>query len=990
MGLMGFLRLPVRGYPNINLPTILITTDYAGASASVIESQITNPIENDIIGASGIDTMHSTSTEGMSKVVVQYKLGIDIDAAVNDIRNRLAYITAQIPKDATAPVIEKDNPDNTQTLILGLTDPHLNDMDLTDYSNRYIVPAIEQILGVAEVDIYNERDYAMRILLDPTKMVADHVTVNDLTNVLQTQNTDVASGEIKSPSRYYSVLSAGQLNTIQGFKNLIIRDQNNYLLRFADVANVQVAPADTDNTMRIDGQDAVGLGIYAQDNANPIEVSQKVKNAIPEIQNSLPAGMKLQVFLDNTDFLKAALHGVYHDLALAIILVTLVVTLFLGSMRTLFIPFLTIPICLIGVFALMYMLGYSINIFTLLAFVLAIGLVVDDAIVMLENIYRHLEEGASAFQAAIAGSREIVFAIIAMTLTLAAVYAPIGFAVGMTGIIFREFAFTLALAVIISGFVALTLSPMMCSRLLSLPQTQSGSTQRYHAWLDRGFAVLIAQYRKILIWFLRHRLWTVFIILVVCVLGYFSFKNLSFVLEPKENSGMVMTNIQQSPNASFAYLNKESLEVENMLHTIPEVSKVLAIIDSQGNGPMAYVDLKANTHASTVTQILNEISQKAKALPGVNLYAFNMSQLGGGGRFGDAIRMMIASDESFDQLNQTAQSFIDTIKKYPGIMNPTQDLQMNSKEYVVHIKKDLASAMSVDIGDINNTLKTMLDGSQVTQFYWNNYEYQVILQLPQNSLQDLSLINELYVRNTQGQMIPLSTLVTVDSDMMPQELPHDGRLRAVTITAQVAPRYNMGQDIDYLTQTAKKVLPAGYQYQFRGAAKNMQESRYTMIGSFTLAIVFIYLVLAAQFESFLDPMIILLSVPLSIIGAIFTLRLTGQVISIYAEIGFITLVGLIAKHGILITEFANQMRRNGKSLQDALIDAASLRLRPILMTTAAMVLGALPLALAQGAGALSRQQIGSVIVGGLLFGTFFSLIVVPVAYSFFSKYRKNI
>ena len=972
LGIVGYMRVPIRGYPNINSPVITILTTYSGASASIMESQITTPIENDVIGSAGLKEMHSISQAGRSKIVLKYSLGVDIDASVNDVRNRLAKISKQIPLGTDAPIIQKRDPNSLQMLVLSVTDPHLTAMELTDYINRNIVPSLEQVIGVSNVELYNDRDFAMKILLNPGKMAAHQVTVNDMTKVLEQQNVNVPTGEIKTKDRYYSVLNQGQLRSRRAFKDLIIRDDDGYLLQFGDVAQVKVDAEDTDSAMRVNGKSAVGISVYGLSTANPINVVAAIQKRMRSLNDGLPQGMALKVVWNGTSYLKYSLDEVYRDLGFAILLVIVVISLFLGSLRSALIPIVTIPICLVSACALIYVMNFSLNVFTLLALVLAIGLVVDDAIVVLENIYRHLETGLSAQEAAIVGSREIVFAIIAMTLTLAAVYAPIGFTSGTTGIIFRQFAFTLALTVIVSGFVALTLSPMMCAKLLTHPKETR---------LDRLFNRLMGSYRRVLQLVLKNRMLVLVVLGVVVILGYFCFQSLPSTLEPKEDTGAFMVKVMPPANASFSYINRYSAEVEGMLQKLPGVERVMMMVNPTEGG-FAFVVLKpwSQRHQSS-EDIMHLFMQQASSIAGVTVSAFNMSHIGGGGKYGDAVRLVISTDYGFKSLYGTVQDFMTYIEQNPGFKSVTSDLTMNEQQYVLHINRSYAAALKINMADVSDTLRTMLGGSKVTSFQWDNRNYDVLLQIPQGQLDQLKVINQLYVRTADGAMIPLSRVARISTQVGPQELPHEGRERSDTVTIQLAKNYSMGQAVRYLKHETKTQLPTGYSSHFKGVARSMMDSHNTMLWAFSLAIVFIYLVLSAQFESFKDPFIILLTVPFSIVGALFALKFTGHALSIYTNIGFVTLIGLIAKHGILITEFANHECQQGKPLSQAIVEAASLRLRPILMTTAAMVIGAIPLAFASGAGAISRQQIGWVIIGGLLFGTFFSLIVVPVVYS---------
>lgn len=990
VGLIGLWRIPVRGYPNIDAPVISVTTTYTGASPSIVESQLTTPIENQLMGLSGLESMNSTSEMGRSRVVLDFTLGTDVYHALNDVRNALGKITKQLPDGVDAPVIERRDPNEVQTVVLALTDPSLSTMALTDYINRHLLATLQQISGVASVEAYNDQDYAMRILLNPAKMAANQVTVSDLSQALTQQNVNVPSGQLDNNQQQFNVLTQGQLSNVQSFRHLIIRQQNGAYLRFDDVAKVNVGGEQKQSTMRVNGHPAVGIGIYADQTANPIQVANAIKKQVDQLSRQLPTGMTLHVVWDRTTYLHATLMQATHDLMIAVVMVAFIVLLFLGCWRSSLIPVVTIPICIIGVFALMAALGYSINLFTLLALVLAIGLVVDDAIVVLENIYRYIEQGLSPMKAAMQGSRQIGFAVIAMTITLAAVYAPIGFATGMTGIIFREFAFTLALAVILSGFVALTLSPMLCGRLLRPVTTTPTSSrqsfsQRYQFVLAQGFTRLSERYQQSLYWVLRHRVKVIGGLLVVVALGAWCFHRLPSSLSPHEDQGVMMLSIDQPPNASLAYMDQQTQRISDYLQHLPGVKTVLMMANNR-SGAFGYAVLKPwDQRHVTVAQLMKQASAHLRQWPGLRIRLFSPSELGGGGRYGNAIRMAVATQQSFPELEKTVGQFLKDVAKLPGVMQPQQTLSLDTQQYVVHIKRNEAAALQVNVQAIMNTLQTMIGGATVTHFDWQDQEYDVLLQVPDKQRDNLTVMNTLYVRNANNTMIPLSSLVSIKRELIPQSLPHDNRLRADTVLLQVAPGYSLGNVLDELRHAAQADLPSGYTYHFRGAAQRFIESHSTMLGAFVLALVFIYLVLAAQFESFTDPFIILLSVPLSIVGAVITLMLTGHELSIYTNIGFVTLIGLIAKHGILITEFANQKRKDGVVWKDALVSAAKQRLRPILMTTAAMVIGALPLVLAHGAGALSRQEIGWVIVGGMTIGTFFSLYVVPIAYSFFKK-----
>ena len=657
LGVIGYLRVPVRGFPRIAVPVVTIQTQDDGASASVIETQITIPIENDVVGSPGLETMKSYSQTGRSVVVLRYKMGTNIDSAVNDVRNRLARIGRILPEGVESPVIEKRDPDHLQLAILSISDKRMNAMEITDVIQRQILPSIEQIDGVAHVDLFNDRDYTLRVLLNPSKMAAHQVTVNDMVSVLRQQNVNVPTGQIKSRDRFYSVLSQGELREPQAFQSLIIRSNNSYLLRFGDVADIKVASDNTESAMRVNGQRAVGLSIYATANSNPIQVERNIEKRVNALRSILPPSMQVHVVWNDTTYLKASLHEVVWDLFYAVILVVIVIGLFLGSIRSAWIPVVTIPICLVSACALIYVMGFSINVFTLLALVLAIGLVVDDAIVMLENIYRYLELGLTPFEASIKGSREIVFAIIAMTLTLAAVYAPIGMTHGLTGVVFREFAFTLALTVIVSGFVALTLSPMMCSRLL----VKAKETK-----IDALFAKLMQGYQ----WLLRYALscrWQVMTgLLVVLVVGALCYESMPSMLEPKEDTGAFVVRITPPSNASFSYIDRYAKQVESTLQKSSGVKRVMMMTGNRGGYAFVVLDPWSDRQHNA-EEIMHEFMTSVSDIAGVTISAYNMSRLGGGGKNGDAVQFVIRSNRSFKQLYETVGQFRQTLLKNPGL-----------------------------------------------------------------------------------------------------------------------------------------------------------------------------------------------------------------------------------------------------------------------------------------------------------------------------------
>lgn len=981
LGIIGFSRLQIRQFPNISFPEITVETFYPGANASLVESEITTPIEDVLSNIDGLSDLESSSMQDDSFIHLKFDLATDLNVAAGQVRDKLDTVVNRLPNSAQKPSMYRFGSDDWSIFHIAIDDETRSLMAVTDYVTKYVKPKLEQIDGIAKIDLDGSRNYSMRMWLDADKMAAHKTTASDIVNALKAQNVAISSGQIKSKQRYYSVVTQSQLSSVEQFNNIVISDTNGYLVRFRDVGRAEIAPQDTDAIAYFNGKQVVFLSIYGKANANPIEIAKQVTKELPEIQAAMPAGMHLQVAFDGTKFVRSSLQNTVIAVVEAVALVITVVFLFLGSLRSTLIPVVTIPICLITSLGCIYLLGFSINTFTLLALVLAIGLVVDDAIVMLENVHRHVEHRMVSFQAALVGSQEIGFAIIAMTITLAAVYIPIAFTPGMMGVVFREFAFTLAVAVIISGFVALTLSPMMCARIVKVGEN------KYSVWLDYFFHRLIVNYQRLLNSVLKYRVVIIGVLLGLIVVGALVQMSMTSELSPVEDYGVIKTQIQPPTNSSFDYTEFYSKQVYDLYRTIPEVTNsFMFIMPSDGFG-IAVLKPWDERKRSAKT-IADQLNQKLAEITGVTAFNVRVEMLGGGGKHGDAVTFAIMTTQSYPRLNVITQDIIKELKKWPGFGDIDSSLKMDSEQFELVINRDLAADLHVDMGDIADTIATMLGGSKVTKFNVEGFGYDVILQLPPPELEAINIIKQLAVRNKDGAMIPLANLVTINKNIGAVELSHYNRLRAAKIVAQLNSGFTVGSGVDAVRKVMKVNLPDDAKYTFNGAAKRFIESNHQMALVFILALVFIYLVLSAQFESFIDPLIILFSVPLAMVGALLTLRLAGGTLNIYSDIGFVTLIGLVAKHGILITNFANQLRQQGRALHESVVEAASLRLRPILMTTAAMAIGALPLIFASGAGANANRQIGWVIVGGLIFGTFFSLLVVPVAYSFLGRFHK--
>ena len=982
LGLVCYQRLSVREYPAIDPPVVTVQTSYPGASAAIVESQVTQVLEDSLAGIEGIDFITSISRQESSQITVTFKLDRNPDYAAADIRDRVGRVRGRLPDEIEEPIIQKVEADAQPILFLAFYSDRHSELEITDYADRYVKDQLQTLGGVAEVRAFGEREYAMRIWLDPERLAAYQLTPQDVELALRRQNVEVPSGRIESAQREFTVLAETDLRTPEQFNALIVKEANGHLVRLEEIGHAELGAADERRIVRFNGKPAIALGVIKQATANPLEVSEEVRAVLPRITQSLPSGMEVRVAHDRSVFIAESIKNVYRTIAEAAVLVVLIIFLFLRSFRATLIPLVTIPVSLIGAFALMYALDFSINTLTLLALVLAIGLVVDDAIVMLENIYRHVEEGMTPVKAALLGSREISFAVIAMTITLAAVYAPIGFMTGVTGRLFTEFAWTLAGAVIVSGFVALTLTPMMCSKLLR----QGGTQNLLSRLVERFLQGLTASYRALLKGALAARPLVLLIGLAVAGASYLLFFALKGELAPVEDQGNIMAVFRGPEGATIEYTDAHAKKLEAIALAVPEADRVFAVSGnptvSQGR---VVLRLKPwGERDRTQQEIGRAIGPAMVAVPGVVAFPSNPPSLGQSSR-SKPVTFVIQTARPYAELQGMVDAVLDKVRDYPGLVDVDSDLKLNSPQLDISVDREKAAATGVDIDTLGRTLETLLGGRQVTRFKQDGEQYDVIVKVADIDRQNPEDLRRIYVRGRDAAMIPLSNLITIKETVAPKELNHFDQLRAATITAQLAPGYTLSEGLDFLAKTAEEVLPATAKVEYAGESREFRTARASLYLIFLLALAFIYLVLAAQFESFTDPLVIMLTVPLSITGALLALWWSGGTLNIYSQVGLVTLIGLITKHGILIVEFANQLRSKGMPLSEAVVEAAALRLRPILMTTGAMVLGAVPLAIATGAGAESRQDIGWVIVGGLLVGTLFTLFVIPVVYSYLSR-----
>lgn len=982
-GMMGLHYLDTRYLPRFESNHLTVTSSYAGASAALMETSVTTPLEDAVSGVEGIDTITSTSSQNMTQIDISLVDGVNVNAVVDNIRAQIDSARGTLPTDASAPQVQIRNMGAQDLLDIGVTDPNMSLPAIRDYLQRNVVDGLRQLPGVALVNVVGADAYVMRITLDPKQMAARRVTLADIQTAINKSNVELPAGTIHGAQLDYPVTAATKLRTPQQFKQLVVKQQDARAVMLGDVADVAMGSDPTSQSVvRINAKPGVFISISATDTANPIRTAHAIKHYLASLAPQLPGGLQLTTVYDQSIFMEHSIDEVYFSIAFAVVCVLLVIMLFLGEWRSVLVPVVTIPICVFATFGLMYFFGFTINVITLLALVLSIGLVVDDAIVMLENIYRYLEQGMSPFQAAMKGSREIAFAVIAMTLTLAAVYAPVGFVHGKVGAIFKPFAFTLAGAVILSGFVALTLSPMMCAHLLKAKQTPS----RYGLALERWFHTAAQRYERLLAWFLQKRFATSAAVLLIIITGFFVLRSFSFSFMPDEDMGLIIAQNNVPSGANISYVKQATEASAQVLKSQPGVDTVLSIaMTGSSNMNFSFATLKPfGQRELSSRQVADSYNNAVSQVPGLSAFAFPISF---GGSMKSQLQFVLTSDKSYPELYQISQQVINQLKQYPGLQNLSSSLSFDSQQYAVTVNRDLAAQLKVNIQDIDTLLMAMLGGLKVSTIDVDGQYYDVYALGQSLYQQGWQHLDEFNVMSTTGQAVPLSNLVTVRSTLAQNSLGHYQRQRAATLSATLAPGYTLGDTVHYLQQTLPQLLPQGVHFAFQGAAKNITDTSGSIGVVFLLALVFIYLVLSAQFESFLDPFVILLAVPFSVIGALLALKLINGGINLYTIVGLVTLIGLVAKHGILITQFANELCQTGMAPREAVIQAAKTRFRPILMTTAAMMVGALPLTFAMGAGAVSRQQIGVVITSGLLFGTFFSLILVPATYAFMHKLR---
>ncbi|ACK46302.1 MULTISPECIES: efflux RND transporter permease subunit [Shewanella] len=988
-GLVSFDKLPLREYPNIDPPVVSIDTNYRGASAAVVESRITQLIEDRISGVEGIRHVSSSSSDGRSSVTLEFDISRNIEDAANDVRDRISGLLDNLPEEADPPEVQKANGGDEVIMWLNLVSDQMTTLELTDYTNRYLADRFSVVDGVARMRIGGGKVYAMRIWLDRQALASRSLTVADVEAALRAENVELPAGSIESKERHFTVRLERGYRTAEDFANLVItQGEDGYLVKLGDVARVEIGSEEERIMFRGNKEAMIGLGVSKQSTANTLEVARAVNALVDKINPTLPAGMSIKRSYDSSVFIEASIKEVYQTLFTAMVLVIIVIYLFLGSVRAMLIPAITVPVSLLGTFIVLYALGYTINLLTLLAMILAIGMVVDDAIVMLENIHRRIEEGDSPLKAAFLGAREVAFAVIATTLVLVAVFMPITFLEGDLGKLFKEFAVTMSAAVLFSSIVALTLTPMMCSKLLK-PSSQD-------SWLVRkvdGIMTKVSnRYQLSLKSAMAHPLLMSVLVLIALGSSAYLVQKVPQEFAPQEDRGSLFLMVNGPQGASYEYIESYMNEVENRLMPLVDTGDIkrLLIRAPRGFGRsadfsngMAIVVLEDWGKRRPVKEVIADINKRLADLAGVQAFPVMRQAFGRG--VGKPVQFVIGGP-SYEELARWRDIMMQKAAQNPKLLGLDHDYKETKPQLRVVIDRDRAASLGVSISNIGRTLESMLGSRLVTTFMRDGEEYDVIIEGERGNQNTAADLQNIYVRSERTQeLIPLSNLVTVEEFADASSLNRYNRMRAITIEASLEDGYSLGEALDYMNQLARAYLPAEAVISYKGQSLDYQESGSSMYFVFLLALGIVFLVLAAQFESYIHPMVIMLTVPLATVGALIGLWLTGQSLNIYSQIGIIMLVGLAAKNGILIVEFANQLRDKGVDFDKAIIQASAQRLRPILMTGITTAAGAVPLVMAAGAGAETRFVIGVVVLSGILLATLFTIFVIPAAYGLFAR-----
>ncbi|MEG0859032.1 MAG: multidrug efflux RND transporter permease subunit [Pseudomonas sp.] len=981
LGFQAWSKLPIRQYPQMENALITVTTAYPGANAETIQGYITQPMQQSLASAEGIDYMTSVSRQNFSVISIYARIGADSDRLFTELLAKANEVKNKLPQDAEDPVLSKEAADASALMYISFYSSELSNPQITDYLSRVIQPKLATLPGMAEAEILGNQLFAMRLWIDPVKLAGYGLSANEVTDAVRRYNFLSAAGEVKGEYIVTSINATTELKSAEAFANIPLKTSGDSRVLLGDVARVEMGAENYDTVSSFDGTPSVYIGIKATPGANPLDVIKEVRKLLPDLRSQLPPNLKASIAYDATLFIQASIDEVVKTLVEAVLIVIVVVFLFLGALRSVLIPVITIPLSMIGVLFFMQLMGYSLNLLTLLAMVLAIGLVVDDAIVVVENIHRHIEEGKTPFEAALEGAREIAMPVVSMTITLAAVYAPIGFLEGLTGALFKEFALTLAGAVIISGIVALTLSPMMCALLLRHDANPSGLAHR----LDMLFEGLKVRYQKLLHGTLNTRpVVLVFAVIVLCLIPVFLMFTKS-ELAPDEDQGVIFMMATAPQPTNLDYLSAYTDEFVDIFKAFPEYYSSFQINGFNGvqSGIGGFLLKPWSERERTQMELLPLVQNKLEGIAGLQIFGFNLPSLPGTGE-GLPFQFVINTANDYASLLEVADRVKARAQASGKFAFLDIDLAFDKPEVVVDIDRAKAAQMGVSMDALGGTLATLLGEAEINRFTIEGRSYKVIAQVERPYRDNPDWLSNYYVKNQQGQMLPLATLITISDRARPRQLNQFQQLNAAII--QGVPMVSMGEALETVRNIAREEAPQGYAFDYAGVARQFVQEGNALWVTFGLALAIIFLVLAAQFESFRDPLVILVTVPLSICGALIPLFLGISSMNIYTQVGLVTLIGLISKHGILVVEFANQLRlQKGLSAREAVEEAAAIRLRPVLMTTAAMVFGMVPLILASGAGAVSRFDIGTVIATGMSVGTLFTLFVLPCVYTLLAR-----
>ena len=994
-GCIGYTFLGVREYPSIDPPIITVKTNYSGANAGIIEAQITEPLEKAINGIEGVRTISSASNQGSSVITVEFNLSSNLEAAANDVRDKVSQALRQLPQDIDGlPTVTKSDANSEAILSLTLQSDTRSQLEASSFAENVIAERLQTIPGVSTIQIWGHKRYAMRLWLDPVKLSAYGLTPQDVKQALDKENVELPVGKIAGNTTELTLKTMGRLKTEEEFNNLIIKNSGDNVIRFKEIGEAVLGPENEETILKQSGTPMIGLALIPQPGANYLDISKEFYKRFDEIKKDLPKDFHLDIALDNTQFIKKSITEVIETLSIAIILVIIIIYLFFRDWMIALRPLVDIPVSLIGAFFIMYMMGYSINVLTLLAIVLATGLVVDDGIVVTENIYKKIEEGLSPMDAAHKGSKEIYFAVISTSITLAAVFMPVIFLEGFVGRLFREFGVVLAGAVLISAFVSLTLTPMLNARLVKKNPKKS----RFYVYTEPFFERMTINYSNSLTGFLKKR----HVALIILGLSFLLIFGLGGLLQselsPLEDRNWMRVSLTAPEGSSYEYTdNFVDAFAKFVNDSIPEKRVCLTVTAPgfTGSGAvntgfvrLALVD--ASQRKRSQQKIADYVSKEAKNFPQGKLFVIQEQTISasGGGRGGMPVQFVLQA-RTFEKLKEKLPLFLEEANKNPVFQGVDCNLKFNKPEINITIDRDKAKNLGISVSDIAQTLQLALSGQRFNYFTMNGKQYQVIGQFSRQNRDEVLDIKSLYLRNAAGELIQLDNIVKFNEENSPPQLYHYNRYQSATVSAGLAPGKTVGDGIKEMDKIAEKVLDDSFTTALSGASRDFKESSSNILFAFVLALILIYLVLAAQFESFIDPFIIMLTVPLALAGAILSLWYFNQTLNIFSQIGIIMLIGLVTKNGILIVEFANQLKEKGTSAKEAIELAAAARLRPILMTSIATALGAMPIALALGAGAKSRMGMGIVIVGGILFSLMLTLYVIPAIYSYLSKDKKQ-